>query len=334
MRLTRTAWFGSKLFTHHLCGVGLILTRRCNLDCGYCQVVHDADAVELSPDRWLQVIDRFSAHRHRHFVLTGGEPLLYEGLGEVIRHAARRNLVSLITNGTLVEQHVPQELAALDFLTVSMDGMEPGRVSRKSAWAALEPLGEFARQHRITTQIIVTVTRHNVHEVADIARRASGHGFATLLSVVHSGAGDWSFRRDLPDLTFDAPRDLARLAELSAELRHARREGVRIAESDAFLRDMVRFAAGEFRIDCPAADGVFEVDTDGTIMACHDAPRSGVNALEPWHYADMVRRVRATVPPGCTCCYDCFHDLAWRRRHPLRAAVSLVRQQLGDIGRG
>ncbi len=331
MKLRRLLRFGSKIFTHHLTGVGLILTRRCNLDCKYCQVIQRPSEAELTPQQWMQIIDRMSAHRHRHFVITGGEPLMYDGVEVIIGHAARHNLVSLISNGTLLDEGRLDGLRELDFLTVSVDGSEPDEVSRKCSVDLFELLGEYSRRHGVEIQTITTITAVNVDHVPDVIRRSSEAGFVSLLSVIHSGQGPYSFRGDHPELMFRTPEQLDQLRRTTDELIRMRRRGVLVGESEAFLRDMVPFAAGEYQIDCPAADGVFEIDADGSIMACHDAPPSAVSALEFGDYDEMVREVRTTIPSPCTCFYDCFYDLARRRREPLRAVGSLVRDRLHDL---
>ena len=59
MKLSRLLKFGPKIFTHKLTGVGIILTRKCNLSCRYCNVVKKNNNNELSIDQWKKVIDKF-----------------------------------------------------------------------------------------------------------------------------------------------------------------------------------------------------------------------------------------------------------------------------------
>ena len=117
MKLLRQIRFGAQVFTRRLTGVGLILIRRCDLACPYCQVIRPClegdvgKAEELAVDQLRGVMDRFARFGHRHFVLTGGEPLLYEGVFDLIEHAAPRAYISLSTNGACTTSAAPAAIS-------------------------------------------------------------------------------------------------------------------------------------------------------------------------------------------------------------------------------
>lgn len=308
-------------------GVGLLLTRRCNLACPYCGVIcggPHSEARELSPSDWCRVVDRFVLHGHRHFILTGGEPLLYEGLHEVLVHTASRALTSLITNATLLDEAAFEGLRPLDFLTFSWDTLD-GAVSglEKDPSARLDSIVEGCRRNAILPSAIVTVTARNLDEVEPIVLRLDQARVPSLLSLLHSGKEGFDFRGYVPELSFGTEQDLGRLERLGRRLIALKREGVRIAESDAFLENMVSFARGTFKMDCPAGDPFFTVDTDGRIKACHDAPPSPVSALDFQDYDSMRAIVRSNVPKDCNCYYDCYFEA---RNRPTQSIARGIRR--------
>jgi len=79
------------------------LTRRCNLDCGYCpwHTIATNFAGELSTEEWIKVIDRLYESGVRIFVLEGGEPTLRRDLQALIDyiHGCRNAYTILATNG-------------------------------------------------------------------------------------------------------------------------------------------------------------------------------------------------------------------------------------------
>lgn len=295
-----------------LTGVGLILTRRCNLDCPYCGVIErgsEARRRELTSSEWCRVVDRFVSHGHRHFILTGGEPLLYDGLVEVLEHTAQRGLTSLITNATLLDDEALRRLRRLDFLTFSWDtlGANGGGLVKDPS-ARVASIAQGCRRHAILPSAIVTVTARNLDEVVPIVLRLDREGVPALLSVLHSGGKGFDFRGDSPLHAFHTEQDCARLERLGERLIALKRSGVRVAESEAFLRGMAAFVRGTFQMRCPAANPFFTVDVDGRIKACHDAPPSSVSALTFDDYDSMRRAVRATAPRDCNCYYDCYFE--------------------------
>ncbi len=327
-RAARLLRFGTRyLLGGTLQGVGLILTRRCNLRCSYCRIISSDQASkthELSPEDWMRIVDRFVDHGRLHFIFTGGEPLLYDGLDRVLAHTSKSALTSLITNATLLDADAFSRLRHLDYLTFSWDtlaGDHPGL--EKNPAARLPLIVEQCRRYAITPSAIVTVTAANLDDIEPIVTELHARGVSSLLSLIHSGDQTWDFRADVPELTFRDEATQASLAALARRLLTLKGRGVAIAESDAFLHHMVDYVQGRFQMDCPAADDFFTIDVDGRIKACHDTPASTLDARSFPDYEAMRRQVRATVRPGCNCYYDCYFEA---RNTPLQTVARALRR--------
>ena len=80
---------------------------------------------ELTPGEWCHVIDQAAPARPA-FYFSGGEPLLYKGLAEILRHIKKRRLIAaLVTNGVLLARHAEELVeAGVDNVTISLDGPE------------------------------------------------------------------------------------------------------------------------------------------------------------------------------------------------------------------
>lgn len=116
--------------------VSIRITDRCNLRCHTCgqwgdhgflkdAPLADLRAREVSPARYREIFQDLVHHGHRPMVyLWGGEPMLYQGVLEVIDAATALKLpVSIATNGTRVAAAAPRLVAApLFLLQVSIDG--------------------------------------------------------------------------------------------------------------------------------------------------------------------------------------------------------------------
>ena len=101
----------------------LAVTDRCNGSCEYCAVSCRGKA-DLPAADLCRVIDDFSALGGSRIALWGGEPLVREDIGDIIRHCRSRSLLtSMDTNGYLVPERM-DVLRDLDVLVVSFDGYE------------------------------------------------------------------------------------------------------------------------------------------------------------------------------------------------------------------
>ncbi|HUT25162.1 MAG TPA: radical SAM protein [Sumerlaeia bacterium] len=118
------------------------VTGRCNLRCAMCMQPRGKEGAggstgdddtatlragqsELTPEQWLRVVDQATWARPA-FYFTGGEPLLYRGLDEILEGIKRRGMIAaLVTNGSLLERQAERLVEiGVDNVTVSLDGPE------------------------------------------------------------------------------------------------------------------------------------------------------------------------------------------------------------------
>jgi cyclic pyranopterin phosphate synthase len=110
------------------------VTDRCNYRCVYCRTGNEgAQFAELPAAEYLRMIRLFVALGVEKVRLTGGEPLLRDGLAQLIHEIAQlRTLdggrldIALTTNGHLLAPLAqPLKDAGLTRVTVSMDAVDP-----------------------------------------------------------------------------------------------------------------------------------------------------------------------------------------------------------------
>ncbi len=110
--------------------LGVELTTRCNCRCMHCFVrARGSRRSSLPADLAREWLREGYGLCYRHLHLTGGEPLLWDGLPELVDHAFSLGCktVLLNTNGTLLSGERLGRLAAHDgvILSVSVQGPEP-----------------------------------------------------------------------------------------------------------------------------------------------------------------------------------------------------------------
>lgn len=112
---------------HSFDNMAILLTNRCNLRCRHCYLYSgEKTGEELSLDEWKRVLLEFSEHGGKHVSFSGGEPLLYKGLDELLKYAKELGLeVKLYTNGILWNDRLIKDLIGyIDEVQVSLDGYD------------------------------------------------------------------------------------------------------------------------------------------------------------------------------------------------------------------
>lgn len=169
----------------------MVVTRRCNLACGYCNE-YDAVSEPVPTEQLLRQIDRIAELGTLVLTLTGGEPLLHPELDRVIAHAVARRLVcTSITNGYALTNRWVERLneSGLTLLQISVDTMEPNQSSEKS-WRLIErPLSLLAEQARFAVNVNAVLGTCSPEETAQVAASVRRLGFYMTLGLMHGSDG-------------------------------------------------------------------------------------------------------------------------------------------------
>lgn len=107
--------------------IGCFLTFKCNLHCSYC-LNHQYGAKQkyehMSPQQWIDGLNRIVTRDDLPITLQGGEPSMYKGLYEILANVNRAINIDMLTNGTFFTQ---------DFI----DNVKPERLKRKAKYASI-----------------------------------------------------------------------------------------------------------------------------------------------------------------------------------------------------
>ena len=103
----------------------LIVTRRCNLSCGYC-TEYDNFSEYINLDILKERIDALHRLRVVNISMLGGEPLMHPQIADIVEYANRKAQASVTTNAFLVNEVMIQKLneAGLQNMEVSVDGLK------------------------------------------------------------------------------------------------------------------------------------------------------------------------------------------------------------------
>lgn len=100
------------------------VTDKCNMHCPFCYSSSGADGARiLEPAKILHFVSGIPHEERRSIIISGGEPLLYPYLSELLREIKAMDFeITVISNGTMEKDKYDQILPYLDALQISIDG--------------------------------------------------------------------------------------------------------------------------------------------------------------------------------------------------------------------
>ncbi len=154
------------------------ITKKCNLRCKYCYIDFEElkKHKELSTDRIKTIILDWHKLGTRWMRLLGGEPLLRDDIGEIIRFSQSKGIiVEVNTNGILIKERLKQ-LETVDSVCISIDGNEQvndylrGKGSCKIAIEALKICKANSLPVRIHC-VLTCLSANTIDDFAELAKR-------------------------------------------------------------------------------------------------------------------------------------------------------------------
>jgi molybdenum cofactor biosynthesis enzyme MoaA len=146
----------------------LILTDRCNFQCGYCRGLRTDCRGDVPRERALAVLGQWIDDGLKHVRFSGGEPTLYPGLDELVWRARACDRVALSTNGSaplsrymeLVSLGVNDFSISLDACCAAQCGKMAG-ISAETMFRRLtENIRELAPITYVTVGVVLTDENH------------------------------------------------------------------------------------------------------------------------------------------------------------------------------
>ncbi len=295
-----------------MCQLGV--TRRCNLSCGYC-TEYDTVSPPIPAPVLKRRIDAVHALGTLHICLLGGEPLLHPELSEVVAHASRHALTSVITNGFLLSDELVDALndSGLFAMKVSVDAFTPDATlyiqkTWKTVKRKLERLASRARFRVLVSSVLCEHSKDSFREMVDETRRL---GLPLAVSIVHDESGAVGAIGDEYVALYDYYRE-QHWSPLFVEYEYG--------------RELLRGNQPTWK--CRAGARYLYVDESGQLQLC-PAQRGALGKHITDYTARDMRRAYAThkeCEAGCS--VMCVYRASAIDNAPLQTARTLVRNLL------
>ena len=263
-------------FTNRTLCVSFEVTHSCTANCQHCDKGGLKKEDNLLPVKGYSAL--VSALRPPIIQISGGEPLLREGVTDIVRAIKQRNglpYIVFVTNGSLLNEKEYKALkgAGVDRFSVSLDFPDERHDSfrrYRGLYAHLEETiprlaADFGYNDIVMNSAI---TQRNLPYLRELADRAEEWGVAISYSAY------CILRTGSEDLFISSQEDLGMLRQSMLELIQIKREKRHVLNSPVtFLKTYKFFRDGSIP-DCAAGQKFLVVRPDGTLNPCSMFPKN------------------------------------------------------------
>lgn len=290
-----------------------LLTNRCNYRCKGCNVWREKrDLQEMPTDDVKKGLDALRDLGVVEIVLSGGNPLLRDDIGEIIEHASKLFVTTIYDNGSIAPKKIDQ-LRNADFVSISLDTLDEKKFDYirgvKGAWANAMNAIETLSNEGIRVGVSPTISQLNLHEILDFTRYFTNRGIPVWYCLY---AYDYPTENPLfgigkkaDDFEITDKESAAKVCDSLMEMKKER-QGVFITNQtlDALKQF---FLTGQRTWKCKALQSFLMIDSLGRVAGCHrQEPVSSVLELKNAWDSSRFHELRKKYSECTQCTYLCY----------------------------
>jgi len=241
--------------------VGWSLTNLCNYGCKYCGIPK-VKSKELTTEQIFSIIDELSELGTKIIQFTGGEPLLREDIGNIIKYAKKKNIYSSISsNGSLVPYKI-KEIKDLDLLKLSLDGPAEiqDKVRQKNSYKDIMGAVKVAKENNIKFIFATLLSKYNLKCINFILETAKKFDCSVIFQPAER------FLLGTNKINPAAPKKEA-YKKVIEKLIYEKRRNELIGNSIVGLKHLLNWPDSK-KILCAAGQIGCRIETNGNVNLC------------------------------------------------------------------
>lgn len=285
----------------------MVVTRRCNLSCGYCNE-YDDFSPPVTAELLIERVEALAGLGTAAVTCTGGEPLMNPHLTGIIRLIREKRMIAtMITNGYRLNEKRINELneAGLQEMQISIDNLEPDDVSQKSLRAVESKLGLLSRHAKFKVNInsVLGISDDRTEDAYIVAETARRYGFLHTVGVLHDESGI------IKPFSERQLNTYKRITGLSHSLSHS-------INYKLFQKNLMHGKPNSWK--CRAGARYLYICEDGNVHLCSQRRGYPGTALTRYTKKDIEREfdTRKECAPYCT--LSCVHQMSafdgWKKQ--------------------
>ena len=203
----------------------------------------EQDERELSAEDIKKGMDILKKLGVAEIVISGGDPLLREDIGEIINHATKHFLTTVYDNGSMASKKM-DVLKGVDFVAISIDGLDEAKndyiKAVPGAWKKATETVEILHNEGINVAVTPTISQQNLYEIPQITKHFTQKGIPVwycLYSYDLAEDEDQLFRIGKENDDF-VIRDKQAMVNLCDELMEMKKKNNKILMTNRLLKAM------------------------------------------------------------------------------------------------
>jgi len=253
-----------------------LVTKKCNYRCAGCNVWKEQSEKELAAEEIKKGLDILKKLGIAELVISGGDPLLRDDIGEIIDYATKFFITTVYDNGSMAAKKIDY-LRNVDFVAISIDSLDEAKNDSikavPGAWKRAMETVDKLHSEGIHVSVTPTISQKNLSEVTDITTYFTQKGIPvwySLYSFDGSAAQNQLFKIGKENDEF-VIKDNQAMAELWNALIKMKKKNKRILMTKKLLGTLRGFYAEDKRPwKCQALNNFFVIDPLGRIAGCHN----------------------------------------------------------------
>lgn len=289
-----------------------LLTRKCNYLCRGCNVWREQDEKELTTSEIKRGLDILRELGVVEVVLSGGNPLLREDIGEIIRYSSKFFVTTVYDNGSLAAKKV-NELRNADFVAISIDSLDPEKNDYlkgvKGAWRnSMETIRKLHKEG-IPVAVSPTISQFNLDEILKLTDYFSTRGIPIWYCLYSYDLCDQTqlFKIGKKNDEFTIT-DKKAAANLFGSLIEMKKEDSNVLMTTRILETVRKlYSTGKKTWQCRALQNFFVIDHVGRVAGCHlHDPVAKIFDLPKVWNSPKFNDLRETYGKCARCTYLCY----------------------------
>jgi len=284
----------------------LVVTRYCNLECGYCNEF-DKVSAPIDVDVLRERLGKLKELGTWGITLTGGEPTTHPRLLEILR-ACRSEFrffrFGMITNGIKLKRELVEALneTGMHELQISVDGVKRNKVTVKVLETLRKSLNNLREHAKFKVTVNAVVGACPPEEAFEVLDYAQNMGFIPRVILLHDHEGSLKLTPEELEVYHQLKRMLPKNWQEMSDYR------------DKLIH------TGQAPFKCRAGSRYLYVDEHGIASWCSQTRGVWSKPLMDYTYEDLQEQFYTYKSCNRTCTIGCVRSASWldglRRQDP------------------
>lgn len=245
-------------------------------------------------------------------VLSGGNPLLKDDIGEIIDYCSRFFITTVYDNGSMATKKI-DDLRKADFVAISIDSLDPKKNDYirgvKGSWHSTMEAVKRLHEEGISVSVSPTISQFNLYEILDFTNYFLSKGIPVWYCMYSYDACDQSqlFKIGRKSDEF-AITDKRAAVDLCDSLVEMKRKNSNVLMTTQILKAVKNlYLTGKRTWKCRALQNFFVIDHLGRVAGCHvHNPVSTIFELPGAWNSEKFDALRKIYRECSQCTYLCY----------------------------